>query len=66
MAIDFVDVVAHSVAFIRCIKAYFRTHPGVHCFGIFMLSSKITIHESFLGLQKIKRILAYMLYHAYI
>ena len=52
MAIDFVDVVAHSVAFIRCIKAYFRTHPGVHCFGIFMLSSKITIHESFLGLQK--------------
>ena len=48
----FCDVAAHSVVFVRCLKASFRSHSGVHSFGIFMLSSKITIHESFLWIQK--------------
>ena len=50
MATDFVDVAAHSVVFFRCIKASLRTHPGKNYFGIFILTSKITIHESFLSL----------------
>ena len=52
MATDLVDVAAHSGVFVRCIKASFRTHPGKNDFGIFISSSKITIHESFLSLQQ--------------
>ena len=52
MATDLVDVAAHSAVFVRCIKASFRTHPGKNDFGIFISSSKITIHESFLSLQQ--------------
>ena len=48
MATDFMDVAAHSVAFVGCIKASVRTHLRKHRFSISMLISKITLHESFL------------------
>ena len=47
MATDFMDVAAHSVEVVRCTKASFRTLPGKNSFSIFMLFSKITLHESF-------------------
>ena len=37
MATDFMNVAAHSVEFVRCIKVSFRTHPVKHCFGIFVI-----------------------------
>ena len=52
MATDFMNVAAHSVEFVRCIKFSFRTHPVKYCSGISKLFSKITIYESFLWLQQ--------------
>ena len=40
MATDFMNVAAHSVEFVRCIKVSFRTHPGKYCSGVSKLFSK--------------------------
>ena len=58
MATDFMDVAAHSVEVVRCTKASFRTLPGKNSFGIYLLFSKITLHESFLRQNEIKRMLS--------
>ena len=61
MATDFMNVAAHSVEFVRCIKFSFRTHPGKYCFGISKLFSKLQFTSLFFGYNKIKRILAHKL-----